>query len=156
MGGKPPIPETAREQLRLLLTSELLADTEIAERVGVSPRTVARERRRLVEGESVRTGDDDYCHLAAGERYLPTPIRCRGCGGSVHVLPCRLCKVAAQLDAARQRRKLGSIKLRDPQTPLGQKQRELFGDAGPDLPPAKNPPAISTRYSGLTKHFRRG
>jgi len=159
MGGKPRLALELRERLRTLIVSELLTTTEIAERLELPRQTVYRERQRIVDGDggSIRTGSanagEEYCHLAAGESYCPTPVRCKGCGGLVHVLPCRLCLVAARLAQAAAERKLRSIKLQAPDTPIGRKQLSLLD--GPDIPPPKKRRSSAAPYSSLLQHFRK-
>lgn len=150
--GRPPLAVAMRDQLDELLLSDLYSLREIAGRLGIGHETVRRRRMVLLAaGADSRTFErgGQVCVLAAGERMLETPIRCRGaCGGLIYVLPCRTCAALARLQRDRMARQLGQIKLRAADTKIGQRQRELFAvvqPGGPDLPaPQKKrrPPAI--------------
>lgn len=150
--GRPRMPEPQRQRLQELILSELVSDTEIAERLGLSRRTVRLEREGLLAAD----GGESLCHLAAGETYASRPIRCTGCGGLVRVLPCRLCRCRERLQRERDYRRRAATGLGAAyhRTPL--KQQSLFEAAGdsPDLPPPKAV-QIAGRFTGLHRHFKR-
>lgn len=146
--GRPRMPESLRKTLQELILSELVGDTEIADRLGLSRKTVYLERQALLAED----GGESLCHLAAGETYCVKPIRCQGCGGMVRVLPCRLCLARQGLERERQSRRRAAMGLGASYHRVPLKQQQLFD--GPDLPPPKAS-QISGRFTGLNRHFKR-
>ena len=146
--GRPPMPQALRDKLQGLILSELLSDTEIADRLGLGRTTVYLERQALLTDD----GGESLSHLAAGETYCRKPVRCRGCGGLVRVLPCRLCLTREGLENERHARRRSAMGLGASYHRVPLKQGQLFD--GPDLPPPKTA-QVGGRYSSLTKHFKR-
>jgi len=80
----------------------------------ITPRQIREVQRRLKKGESVEGVTRDMhigrwivqeirdgrrtvegllpMDLEIGEKWLPEAVRCGGCGGLIHVVPCRTCR----------------------------------------------------------------
>jgi hypothetical protein len=92
-------PQVVAEVERLLAEEEL-PQRLIAKRLGISRSTVAlialgKRRPRP------RAGDDEE----EDPPPLYPPVRCRGCGGLIEYLPCRLCLARAEREKRRARAK---------------------------------------------------
>jgi transcriptional regulator with XRE-family HTH domain len=86
-------------EVKWLLAAGTLSQREIARRTGVCRGTVlaiANGKRRDPTAEADVEPD-------AAEEICSRPVRCRGCGGRLAVLPCRLCKARAALAAVKRR-----------------------------------------------------
>ena len=78
-------PETVR-RIQRMLSVGILSPVEIAREAGVGHHTVAdiAQGRRLAVALTPPA-------LLDGERWMPTPVRCAGCGALVYIVPCRAC-----------------------------------------------------------------
>jgi hypothetical protein len=161
------MPARVRQRLERLILSELLTDSEIGRRVGLSHTTVWRVRNLLYGDDGEKAGSQ----LKADERYVNgKPPRCPDCGGSLNVIPCRLCRVARHMAADRAARQLGLIGAGlPPEKSLRLKQRQLdgFADGSPKskiesprspfgrAPRKKKPPRIQGKGTGILAHYKR-
>lgn len=95
---QPGIDAATIRSVQRMLAVGILRHGEIAREAGVSANLVAdvaAGRRRAVTLSRPLLDD--------GERFLPSPIRCSGCGASISVLPCRTCRALAVAEFARPR-----------------------------------------------------
>jgi IS30 family transposase len=83
--GRKPLADGLVSLIRLLRRSGWTY-RDIAAQLGVHHKTVQNH----VKGFAPRTSTSQ---LAAGERRLATPQRCRHCRARINVLPCRACRL---------------------------------------------------------------
>ena len=77
--------------IQRMLEVGILRYTEIAREVGVSKNFVIR----VAQGKRVPL-DTSRPSLAAGERFLPMPIRCSVCRRKLSIVPCRACRAVRE------------------------------------------------------------
>jgi len=75
--------------IQRMLEVNILNFGEIAREAGVSRSVVEKVARG--EREAVGT-ERPFVFEDLGERFLPRPVRCPGCGAMVSIVPCRACR----------------------------------------------------------------
>jgi DNA-directed RNA polymerase subunit N (RpoN/RPB10) len=88
----PAVDSATIRMIRRMLDVGWLNHTQIAREVGVVPAIVTQ----------VAQGGRDAIDLTEpplqdGERFVPKPVRCSGCGALLSVLPCRACRIRCGL-----------------------------------------------------------
>lgn len=89
--GKPDLSEAIKAECRALLRQGV-PQIEIAARLRISRGSVHRLK---YAGEKRDDPNAPVVALDPGEILLEEAIRCKGCGGKIEIVPCRLCRVNA-------------------------------------------------------------
>jgi hypothetical protein len=79
--------------IQRMLKVKILSSCQIAREAGVSPNIV----ERVASGERLAISTQrPLVFEDRGEKFLPEPIRCKACGTSIEIIPCRACRTRRQ------------------------------------------------------------
>jgi len=91
VGAKPHqgVDAATVRRVERMLEVGWLNHRQIAREAGVHPRTLAK----IAAGCRVAASTERPIVFSdLGERFLPEPVRCGGCGGMIEIVPCRACR----------------------------------------------------------------